>query len=74
MSTGENSREAAASAADGARPATAVNLIRCGGRHTLYSKLGAIIGFHVILHIIMSFFISYGGRGVSGPADPRACQ
>ena len=35
MSTGENRRDAAASAADGTRPAEAVNRIRCGGRHTV---------------------------------------
>jgi hypothetical protein len=35
---GEKRRDAAASAADGTRPAEALYLIRCGGRHTYYSK------------------------------------
>jgi hypothetical protein len=38
MSIGENSRDAAASAADGTRPAEAVNRIRCGGRHTAFLR------------------------------------
>jgi hypothetical protein len=33
ISIGENRREAAASAADGTRPAEAEYRIRCGGRH-----------------------------------------
>ena len=37
MSIGENRRDAAASAADGARPAEAVKRIRCGGRHTVFA-------------------------------------
>ena len=34
ISTAENNRDAAASDADGTRPAEAVNLMRCGGLHT----------------------------------------
>ena len=37
MSIGENRRDAAASAADGARPAEALKRIRCGGRHTVFA-------------------------------------
>ena len=36
ISTAENKREAAASDAEGMRPAAAVNLMRCGGRHTCF--------------------------------------
>jgi hypothetical protein len=50
MAIGENSRDAAASAADGTRPAEAVNLIRCGGRHT--ARLHAIQLGH-LYHIVM---------------------
>jgi hypothetical protein len=32
---GENKRDARASAADGTRPAEALNRIRCDGRHTV---------------------------------------
>ena len=54
ISIGENSRDAAASAADGIRPAEAVNLIRCGGRHTVLLRIPAR----------SPLFISYGARGV----------
>jgi hypothetical protein len=37
MSIGENRRDAAASAADGARPAEALKRFRCGGRHTVFA-------------------------------------
>src|SRR6202034_4565171 len=39
MSTGENSRDAAASAAEGTRLAEASNRIRCGGRHIFHRSV-----------------------------------
>lgn len=70
MAIGENSRDADASAADGTRPADAVYLIRCGGRHTALLRAAAGGAVHILT------FISYGSGAFYALDRPRgsACQ
>jgi hypothetical protein len=60
MSIGENRRDAAASAADGARPAEAVKRIRCGGRHTVFAPRHSGTPPHN--HLSMQLLIYHAGR------------